>query len=248
MNSKIRYRAPALEKGLEIFELLGGVGKPLSTLEISTHLGRSIGEIYRILQVLEEARYIAQGESGFRLTDRLFTLSMGHPPIRDLVNAALPVMRKTARVTGQSCHLAICSGAEMVVVAGVEAPGLAGFAVRIGYRRPLHRSASGRVLLAFQSANGRQTMLNEVRRAGETIDDTTLMVDFKAIIAAGGSMTPSPVVAGIIDVSAPICVANLARGALTMPFVDGPATLVNSASAREAVQSAAHEIAKRLTC
>jgi hypothetical protein len=49
-----KYRAPALEKGLDIPELLARSSAPLSMTEISEGVGRSKGEIFRMLQVLED--------------------------------------------------------------------------------------------------------------------------------------------------------------------------------------------------
>lgn len=246
MESKSRYQAPALTKGLEILELLASASGPLTMSDISTALGRSVSEIFRMLQVLEEHRYIARGDDGYRLTNRLFALSMGQPPVRDLVSTALPVMQDMARRTGQSCHLAVVSGAEMVVIAGVEAPGLSGFAVRVGYRRPLHRSASGRVLLAFQTPEGRTSMLDEVRVAGEDIDAAVLEDQLAAIAAQGDGATPSPMLTGIIDLSAPILSGGTARAALTIPFVDGPGARVPLADTQVVLREAALLIAELL--
>ena len=155
MTEKTRYQAPALKKGLEIIELLAAASEPLIMSDISAALGRSVSEIFRMLQVLEEHGYIARAEDGYRLTNRLFALGMSQPPVRDLASTALPVMQELARKAGQSCHLGVASGAEMVVIIAIEAPGLSGFAVRVGYRRPLHRSNSGRILLAFQPPESR---------------------------------------------------------------------------------------------
>lgn len=246
MVEKSRYQAPALKKGLEILELLASASGPLTMSDISTALGRSVSEIFRMLQVLEEHRYIARGDDGYRLTNRLFALSMGQPPVRDLVSTALPVMQDMARRTGQSCHLAVVSGAEMVVIAGVEAPGLSGFAVRVGYRRPLHRSASGRVLLAFQTPGGRASMLDEVRGAGEDIDAAALEDQLAAIAAQGDGATPSPMLTGIIDLSAPILSGGTARAALTIPFVDGPGARVPLADTQVVLREAALLIAELL--
>src|SRR3954471_23749149 len=127
MTVKPRYHAPALKKGLEILELLAAAEARLSMSDISAALHRSVSEIFRMLQVLEEHRYIVRDESGYRLTNRLFALGMRQPPIRDLVSTALPLMHQLARQTDQSCHLAVASGADMVVIAAIEAPGLAGF-------------------------------------------------------------------------------------------------------------------------
>jgi len=55
-----RYRAPALDKGLEILEYLSGQRMPLTQLEIADGLQRSSGEIYRMLLCLEERGYLAR--------------------------------------------------------------------------------------------------------------------------------------------------------------------------------------------
>jgi DNA-binding IclR family transcriptional regulator len=246
MESKSRYQAPALVKGLEILELLASASAPLMMSDISSALGRSVSEIFRMLQVLEEHRYIARGDDGYQLTNRLFALSMGQPPVRDLVSTALPLMHEVARKTGQSCHLAVVSGAEMVVIAGMEAPGLSGFAVRVGYRRPLHSSASGRVLLAFQPIETRRAMLDDIRQTGAKIEEAALAAQLDGLVADGCGTTPSPVLNGITDLSVPILAAEIARAALTMPFVDGPAARVTLAASQTVLREAAATIAEQL--
>lgn len=242
MNGKTRYQAPALKKGLEILELLAASSDPLIMSDISAALGRSVSEIFRMLQVLEEYGYIARAEDGYRLTNRLFALGMSQPPIRDLASTALPVMQDLARRAGQSCHLAVASGAEMVVIIAIEAPGLSGFAVRVGYRRPLHRSNSGRILLAFQPAEARAAMLKDIRAGGEILDEAELLARLEATVAAGGANAPSPMLTGITDLSAPILTGDMARAALTMPFVDGTANRATMEECSQLVRTAAAAI------
>src|SRR5438552_14932245 len=71
-----RYRAPALEKGLDVLEMLAAQSEPMTLTAIVTRLGRSHGELFRMVQVLEYRGYIEQepGGAGYRLTDRLFSL------------------------------------------------------------------------------------------------------------------------------------------------------------------------------
>ncbi|TGW07405.1 winged helix-turn-helix transcriptional regulator, partial [Mesorhizobium sp. M2D.F.Ca.ET.145.01.1.1] len=47
-----RYRAPALDKGLDILELLAGVDGGLTQAEIAKKLDRSPNEFYRMLDRL----------------------------------------------------------------------------------------------------------------------------------------------------------------------------------------------------
>ena len=73
-----RYRAPALEKGLDVIELLAAEKSPLNLSAISQRLGRSSGELFRMLQVLEFKGFIttADNGSGYVLTNKLFALAM----------------------------------------------------------------------------------------------------------------------------------------------------------------------------
>src|SRR3546814_18592847 len=67
------YAAPALEKGLDILELLSSVSRPMGLSDISQAVGRSKNEIFRMLHVLEKRHYIerAQGNDLYTLTNRL---------------------------------------------------------------------------------------------------------------------------------------------------------------------------------
>ena len=61
-----KYRAPALDKGLDILELLARAHAPLSMTGVAAAIGYSKGEIFRMLQVLEERGYIAREHDSTR--------------------------------------------------------------------------------------------------------------------------------------------------------------------------------------
>src|SRR3954470_11332316 len=116
-DSDRRYRAPALEKGLDILELLATATQPMTLTAIVNELGRSHGELFRMVQVLEFRGYIEQDKvnDGYLLTDRLFSLGMQQPRTRNLIEIALPIMRQLSLEIGQACHLALHTLGEMVV-------------------------------------------------------------------------------------------------------------------------------------
>src|SRR5215467_3780035 len=91
-----RYRAPALEKGLDILELMAQRGAPMTLSQISVALDRSVSELFRMVQALEYKGYIETSASGdgYTLTNKLFALGMAQAPTKTLVEAALPVMRE----------------------------------------------------------------------------------------------------------------------------------------------------------
>src|SRR6478736_3920008 len=89
-----RYRAPALDKGLDILELLAGVDGGLTQAEISKKLNRSPNEFYRMLDRLVRRGYVTRIDGDrYALTLKLFGLSQLHAPVRRLVSYATPLMR-----------------------------------------------------------------------------------------------------------------------------------------------------------
>lgn len=243
-----RYRAPALEKGLDVLELLAIQTEPMTLTAIVKELGRSHGELFRMVQVLEHRGFIQQesGGEGYRLTDRLFSLGMQQPHNRMLLEIALPVMRNLAESAAQSCHLALHSLGDIVVVARIESAELQGFSVRIGYRRPLPKTASGAVLYAFQP--------DDVRRRWESLFDPPLESDeldaFRAqadsIRARKFTMTPSKFVSGITDISAPVMRGGLASAALTVPYLKKLQPSLSPNETAELVRAAADRISAQL--
>jgi DNA-binding IclR family transcriptional regulator len=217
-----RYRAPALEKGLDVLELLAGESEPMTLTGIVKRLGRSHGELFRMVQVLEHRGYIEQDQSndGYRLSDRLFSLGMQQPRMRNLHEVALPVMRQLANEIGQSCHLALHTLGDIVVVARVESGELLGFSVRVGYRRPLPHSASGAVLYAFQPEDVRRRWEGMFNPPISETDLEAFRQQADSIRERRVSLSPSSFVVGVTDISAPVMRGGMAAAALTVPYLN----------------------------
>jgi len=243
-----RYRAPALEKGLDILELLAVAESPLPLSAIVAQLGRSHGELFRMVQVLEYRGFIEQDlrVDGYVLTDRLFSLGMHQPRMLSLVELALPVMRVLAADSGQSCHLAFHAAGDMVVVARMESPEQLGFSVRVGYRQRLVRTVSGVVLYAFQDAAMRQRWEAQM----DPLPDAATLASFRARAErariAGYEAAASPFVTGITDISAPVLRGGSAAAALTIPFIARHAPALGQDAATAMLIAAAARLSAQL--
>jgi DNA-binding IclR family transcriptional regulator len=245
-SSASRYRAPALEKGLDVLELLATERSPLNLSAISQRLGRSSGELFRMLQVLEFKGFLTTAEngSGYCLTNKLFALAMEQAPVRSLVETALPIMRKLVNDIGQSAHIAVASEDQIVVVTRIERPGDLGFSVRIGYRREITIATSGLVLFAYQTDEIRRQWLKRCRLKGEAAD--SFIERANAVRSRGYHEAPSHFVRGIVDLSAPILRSDTAVAALTVPFVHSNPLQVEMSQAMEFVRTAARQISNEI--
>jgi len=76
-ESTDRYRAPALDKGLDILELLAEQPQGLTRGEIVKAMGRGPSEIYRMLERLVARQFVTRSFEGDRyaLSFKLFVLS-----------------------------------------------------------------------------------------------------------------------------------------------------------------------------
>jgi DNA-binding IclR family transcriptional regulator len=241
-DGKPFYTAPALEKGLDIMELLAREEHPLTASAIVQRLGRSTGELFRMIQVLERRGFVAQSSEGFTLTSKLFEMGLERPPIRNLVEIALPVMRRLSAETGQSCLLALHSLGEMIVVARMESPEQIGFSVRVGYRKPLHLTTSGATLFAFQPPEVQAEWQDLLRPVPKRAELATFRATCDTIRGHGYAELPSGFIDGITDLSAPILRGDRAAAAIAVPFVRSKGARVSKEGVIEALRSAAAAI------
>ena len=72
-----KYTAPALDKGLDILEVLADADAGLTQAEVARQLGRSVGEIFRMLVVLRRRGLVVLNERSdlYTLTTGLFELA-----------------------------------------------------------------------------------------------------------------------------------------------------------------------------
>lgn len=215
-----KYRAPALEKGLDVLELLSAQGEAMTPSQMSATLGRSVSELFRMIQVLEFRGYIEQSSGGYRLTNRLFTLGMTQAPIKSLVDVSMPVMRELAAGTMQSCHLVVPSGDQIVVIARIESPGDLGYSVRIGYRRSILHATSG--LMFYSRANEQaRAHLHEIlvaqfgKKAVEEFASRSLAMTQGSYVERA-----SDFVKGVTDLVAPITGSDGVIATLITPFIE----------------------------
>jgi DNA-binding IclR family transcriptional regulator len=219
-----RYRAPALDKGLDILELLAEQQGGLTRAEITKALGRNASEIYRMLERLVARQYVMRSEAGDRytLSLKLFALAHRHPPMERLIAQALPLMQHFVTDVEQSCHLAVYDRGNLLVIAQVDGPGTWGIAVRLGSRVGLVDTSSGRTILAYQMPEQRAHMLAEHTKVkGEvTIDHDALSAACARIRKAGFSRKESQQIFGVTDVTFPVLgPSGQAIAALTCPFL-----------------------------
>lgn len=217
-----KYAAPALEKGLDILELLSSEEAGLGQTEIARRLGRSVSEIFRMLVVLQERGYVALDPltDRYGLTTLLFEIGHRTPRIKRLTTLAAPIMQRTAREVNQSVHLAVLAEDSVLIVGQVDSPGNNVMTVRLGARIGLWQATSGRVLMAHQPENILADKLKQVPLPAGASEEA-LRKEFSEMQKKGFEIRDSYVVRGIVNIAAPIFDhSGMAVAALTIPHLE----------------------------
>lgn len=113
------YRAPALDKGLDIIELLARTGRPTTPARISARLNKSPNELFRMVRVLERREYIEipRGQTGYVLTDKLSRLGMARGDGNMVADYNLPAMRRIRELEDENAKLR-CVVADLLIENG----------------------------------------------------------------------------------------------------------------------------------
>jgi DNA-binding IclR family transcriptional regulator len=237
----LRYRAPALEKGLDIIELLAASPRPMAPKQISEQLDKSVSELFRMLQVLENRGYVemAENQSGYELTNKLFGLGMARGISKNMLDHAVPVMRSLTENVLQACHIVVPADDQIVVIGQMDAPAIPSFHIRVGFRQNIVETASGTVLYAFQRPKVRDawraalqpTVSEEEWEAFEDLADRAR--------AKGYLTLKSQYADSITDISCPVFTDRGLIAAMTVPYIKSRLSVSVETCAESLVEAAA---------
>ena len=216
------YSAPALEKGMDVIELLADAESGLTVSEIAQRLKRRLSELFRIVVVMERRGWLQKDPETSRYTLSYHVLKLAHrgTPAQTLSTAASPVMQELSTRINHSCHLVVRSGHQGLVILRQENQRRhANLSVRLGAVIELISSCSGQVLLAHLPPEEVELILRSVPKPW-SLSRAALDRALKRVRKQGYVIHPSPITAGVTDISYPV------RGfdgsvvaALTIPYL-----------------------------
>ncbi|MGW4489501.1 IclR family transcriptional regulator [Amycolatopsis sp. NPDC004368] len=138
-----------LDKVQHILEAFGPHDEHLSLSELARRSGVAKASVHRLAQELLRWGVLERRGSDYWLGMRLFELGQRVPRQRILRDAARPYMEDLFQTTGETVHLAVLDGLEVLYLEKISGHGPAPEPSRVAGRAPLHCTATGKVLLAF---------------------------------------------------------------------------------------------------
>lgn len=221
------YLAPALEKGLDILELLSVRRAALTQAEVARALDRTNSEVFRMLVVLERRGYIRKDPSGrYELTLRLLELAHGHGGLEKLVAVAEGPMQRLAEDLRESCHLGVLRNGRLLVVARALAPSPLRLSVEIGATFPVEETTSGRLLAALMPDAAYEAMFGAKKP-----------LELAKLAAHDHLDEPSHVIEGVENITVPIRMPG-ETAALTICLIAGRTAARRAAVVQQALACA----------
>ncbi|MDM7832494.1 IclR family transcriptional regulator [Cellulomonas edaphi] len=234
---------PAADATLRLLRHLSRTGPlPAASLAAALELPRST--TYHLLTVLAEHGFVVHlpEERRYGLGLAAFELGSAYSRQAPLARAARPVLARLVDQVGESAHLAVLHGRDVLYVVEERAVGRPVLVTDVGVRLPAHLTASGRAILAdLPSAQVRalfpsreafvdrtgvgprrlselRTILTAVRRDGWASEHGDVTPGFASVAVAMRDRTGHPV-AGLAVTFAqgadPATFLRLMRGAAT---------------------------------
>lgn len=220
----------------------------ISLAELSALIGMPKSSTHRYLATLTELGLAERtGVDRFRLGTKVIELAGSYLASSDLRNESQAILSELAEQSGETTHLAVPSGTDVVYISKVESKHAWGMFSHIGARLPMHCTALGKAILAFSSDGLVQKVFAEppkprtphtitsiqafeeemarIRTQGFSMDDEENEIGIRCIGAPVIDFTGQAVAA--ISISGPITRMDHERCAQLSPLVREAALMIS---------------------
>jgi IclR family acetate operon transcriptional repressor len=151
--AKPNYPVESVDRALALLLLLRD-RKSMSVSEASRAVGVAPSTAHRLLAALQYRGFVAQDPLTKAYGPGPVLLELGLSVVRglDIRAQARPVMERLVREVGETAHLAILRGSDILFIESIESDKALRVANRAGMTLPAHATAAGKALLAGLSA------------------------------------------------------------------------------------------------
>lgn len=203
-------QVPAAEQTLRILSYLAGRPAPVAASAIARELSLPRSTVYHLLTTLAAHGFVLhfREERRWGLGTSAFELSGGYARQQPLARLGRPLVAALSDRLGESAHLAVMSGGDVLYIVEERAPRRPALVTDVGVRLPAHLTASGRAMMAalpreqvralypdataFPDRSGLgprrprelRELLREVRGRGYATEDSEIAAGLRSVGAA----------------------------------------------------------------
>lgn len=166
----------SLQRGMQILDMVVQAREPLRLADIARELEMDRTSAFRLLQTLERNSLVAKDpqRKNYTVGGRMLQWASTIGQDVNLVATARPYLEQLVTRTNESGHFGVLSKDRALLLDYIGSRGTIVVQNRVGVFEPLHCTALGKALLAFQPAARREALVNAMgfeRHTESTIVD-----------------------------------------------------------------------------
>lgn len=145
-----RPQVPAADQTLRVLSFLARQRGPVAARTIAQNLSLPRSSVYFLLSTLEQHGFVVHltAERRWGLGTAAFELAGGFARQQPLARLGRPLVAALADRAGESAHLAVMTGRDVLYLVEERAPRRPALVTDVGVRLPAHLTATGRAMLA----------------------------------------------------------------------------------------------------
>ena len=206
---KSRTRLSSVANALRIVKAFTDRDYEIGISDLAKRLGLAKSTVHRLASTLLEEGMLEQSESDgkYRLGLALFEVGALVRRKMDITTAARPFLRTMMEKTGETSHLAVLDHGSVLYMITHESQRAVRSIFNVGTRAPVHSTAEGKVLIAFQPEEVVEaiTVRGFAAATANTITDPReLRRELAAVRARGYAMDDEESETGLRSVAAPV--------------------------------------------
>ncbi|EHK67811.1 IclR family transcriptional regulator [Achromobacter arsenitoxydans] len=179
--------AAAFAKFMTVLQAVADAPQPPTAAGLARTCGYPRPTVYRIVAALAEQGMVAESGGLYRLGPRLMSLASRAWSQFDLRAALAPELQALRDQTGETVHLAVPAGREMIYIDKLESPGPVRMVSRVGASVALHSSAVGKAYLAALDEASRERLLRDLPLPGRMPSTLTSLPALRAALGAAAA-------------------------------------------------------------
>lgn len=245
---KSEYAIQTVMNALRMLEVFHAESE-MGVSELARRLGLHKNNAFRLLATLELAGYMQQTPETdrYHLGPRCLELGQAFLRTHTLINQARPILEELAESMGETAHLGILRGDEVVHLDGVLPEQLVLTSLRVGERLPAYCTALGKVLLRDEAFETPDRVL--IRHTDKTLVDPAKLADeLRAVALRGYATDVEEFATGLRCVAAPV--RDVSSNAIAAISLSGPSLRLSEevlhGTAARAVAAAAAQLSQKL--
>jgi len=175
-----KYNVPALERAINILDLISKSKEKFTVTEICNELDLPKATVFTTMSTLEYYNMVQKDKAGrFQIGPKMFQIGMTYASDHSIIELARPYMRKLMEKTGFTVHLGILHENHIMYIAKEEPDQFIKFSTYPGLKAEVHLTGLGKAIAAYLSEEELNHIFDEVGMKEATPNTITNYKRFK---------------------------------------------------------------------